>query len=41
MVAGEGDLVAMGGGEMGSNGPWRVCPAGSIEVIGSEAGEST
>ena len=34
IVAGERDQVTIGGGEMGSNGPWRACGnPGSIEVI--------
>lgn len=36
IVAGEGDEVAIGGGEIGSNGPWLACGnIGSIEVIRS------
>ena len=35
IVAREGDLVAMGGSEAGSNGPWRMCP-GSLEVLSND-----
>ena len=34
VVAGEGDEVTIGGGESGSNGPWRMCSnPGSLEVL--------
>lgn len=37
IVAGEGDQVAITGGETGSNGPWLACGSiGSIEVIRSD-----
>lgn len=34
VVAGEGDLVSIGGGEISGNGPWLAC--GAFKVVGSE-----